>query len=95
MAKVKTYPHDSADYLDSAEAIGYYLAEIFEDGDPELITNALGAVARSKGMAEVARKAGLSRESLYKALSKDGNPEFATILKVMKALDLKLTATAA
>ncbi len=61
----------------------------------ELITNALGTVARAKGMTEVARKTGLSRESLYKALSAEGNPEFATILKVMKALDLKTTAAAA
>jgi len=95
MAKTKTYPYDTADYLDSAEAIAMFLEDIFESGDPALITNALGAVARSKGMAEVARKTGLSRESLYKALSAEGNPEFATILKVLKALDLKITTTAA
>lgn len=95
MAKIKSEPYDSADYLNSAEAIGYYLEDIFESEDPELIAHGLGVVARSKGMAEVARKAGLSRESLYKALSKDGNPEFATILKVMKALDLKISAKAA
>ncbi|MDE2385692.1 MAG: putative addiction module antidote protein [Alphaproteobacteria bacterium] len=95
MPKVKTYPYDSADYLNTVEAIGVYLEEAFNTEDAAFISFALGTVARSKGMAEVARKAGLSRESLYKALSKDGNPEFATILKVMKALDLKLTATAA
>ena len=95
MTKVKTYPFDAAEYLESAEDIAVFLEDIFESEDPALITNALGVVARSKGMAEVARKAGLSRESLYKALSAEGNPEFATILKVMKALDLKITASAA
>jgi probable addiction module antidote protein len=95
MEKVKTYPYDAADYLDSAEAIRIFLEDIFETEDPALIASALGTVARAKGMTEVARKTGLSRESLYKALSAEGNPEFATILKVMKALDLKITATAA
>ena len=95
MPKVKTYPYDSAEYLDSAEAISVYLEEAFKTEDPAFISFALGTVARAKGMAEVARKTGLSRESLYKALSAEGNPEFATILKVMKALDLKITASAA
>ncbi len=95
MTKVKTYPYDSADYLDSAETIAYYLEEAFATEDPAFISQALGTVARSKGMTEVARKTGLSRESLYKALSAEGNPEFATILKVLKALDLKITTTAA
>ena len=91
---VKTYPYDSADYLDSAEAISAYLEAAFEEDDPAFITHALGVVARAKGMTEVARKTGLSRESLYKALSAEGNPEFATILKVMSALDLKISARA-
>jgi probable addiction module antidote protein len=95
MTKVKTYPYDSADYLDSAETIAFYLEEAFATDDSAFISKALGTVARAKGMAEVARKTGLSRESLYKALSAEGNPEFATILKVMKALDLKITASAA
>lgn len=94
MAKVKTYPYDSADYLNSSEAISAYLEDIFETEDPALIAHALGTVARAKGMSDVARKTGLSRESLYKALSAEGNPEFATILKVLKALDLKVTARA-
>ncbi len=64
-----------------------YLEDIFETENPLLIVHALGTVARAKGMIEVARKTGLSRESLYKALSAEGNPEFATILKVMSALD--------
>ncbi len=89
-----TRPFDAAEYLDSAEAVAAYLEAAFEDGDPTFIADALGTVARAKGMTEVARKTGLSRESLYKALSAEGNPEFATILKVMRALDLKITARA-
>ena len=87
-----TRPFDAAEYLDSAETVAAYLEAAFEDGDPAFIADALGTVARAKGMTEVARKTGLSRESLYKALSAEGNPEFATILKVMRALDLKITA---
>ncbi len=94
MAKVKTRVFDAARYLETPEAISVYLEDIFETENPELIAHALGTVARAKGMTEVARKTGLSRESLYKALSAKGNPEFATILKVMRALDLKITAKA-
>ena len=94
MAKVKTFPYDSAEYLDTPETISIYLEEAFKTEDPTFISHALGIVARAKGMAEVARKTGLSRESLYKALSAEGNPEFATILKVMSALDLRITAKA-
>ena len=92
---VKTYPYDSADYLDSAEAISAYLEAACEEDDPASITHALGVVARSKGMTEIAKKTGLTRESLYKALSAEGNPEFATVLKVLAALDLKFTVKAA
>ena len=94
MAKVKTRVFDAARYLETPEAISVYHEDIFETENPELIAHALGTVARAKGMTEVARKTGLSRESLYKALSAKGNPEFATILKVMRALDLKITAKA-
>jgi probable addiction module antidote protein len=92
MTKVKTTLFDAAKYLNTPEAISVYLEDIFETEDPLLIAHALGTVARAKGMTEVARKTGLSRESLYKALSAEGNPEFATILKVMSALDLKISA---
>ena len=92
MTKVKTTLFDAAKYLNTPEAISVYLEDIFETEDPLLIAHALGTVARAKGMTEVARKTGLSRESLYKALSVEGNPEFATILKVMSALDLKISA---
>lgn len=90
MGKTKTIPWDSAKYLKTEGDIAHYLEAVFEDGDPALITHALGVIARAKGMSKVAQSAGLGRESLYKALSPDGNPEFATVLKVMRALGLKL-----
>lgn len=85
---------DSADYLETAEDVAAYLEAAFEDGDPAVITHALGVAARAEGMTEVARRAGLTRASLYKALSDDGHPEFATVLKVLRALGLKLTVAA-
>ena len=88
--KIKTIPWDSAAYLKSDEDIAHYLEAVFEDGDPKLVAAALGDVARAKGMSQIAQTAGLGRESLYKALSTEGNPEFATVLKVMRALGLKL-----
>lgn len=95
MAKTKTIPWDSAAYLETPEDVAGYLEAVFEDGDPELIAHALGVVARSRGMTEIARRTGLGRQSLYKALSPDGRPEFATVLSVVRALGLKLTITAA
>jgi probable addiction module antidote protein len=90
MGKTKIIPWDAADQLKTDEDIAHYLEAVFEDGDPALVTAALGDVARAKGMSQVARDAGLGRESLYKALSSDGNPEFATVLKVIRALGLKI-----
>lgn len=90
MPKTKTIPWDSAEHLKTEEDIAHYLEAVFEDGDPALITHALGVIARAKGMSKIARAAGLGRESLYKALSPEGNPEFVTVLKVMRALGLKL-----
>jgi probable addiction module antidote protein len=89
-SRIKTIPWDSAAYLKTDEDIARYLEAVFEDGDPILVAAALGDVARAKGMSEIAQAAGLGRESLYKALSPEGNPEFATVLKVMRALGLKL-----
>ena len=94
MPGVTTLPWKTEDHLETPEDIAAYLEAVFEDGDPALITHALGAVARSKGMSELARKTGRGRQSLYKALSEDGHPEFATILDVVRALGLKLTVTA-
>jgi|ERR1039458_1263301 probable addiction module antidote protein len=92
--KTKTSLFDSADYLDSTEAINAYMEEALETDDPAFIAQALGTIARSRGMSQIAKKAGLSRESLYKALSTDGNPEFGTVIRVMQALGLKLSITA-
>jgi probable addiction module antidote protein len=92
--KVKTIPWDSAAYLKTDEDIAAYLEAVFEDGDSDLINHALGVIARAKGMAQIAKRSGLGRESLYKALSAKGNPEFATVLKVIHALGLKLKVAA-
>jgi probable addiction module antidote protein len=89
----KTKPYDSADYLDSEEAVVAYLEEALESDDAAFIAHALGVAARARGMTQIAKDAGLSRESLYKALSADGNPEFATVLRVLKALGLRLSVT--
>jgi probable addiction module antidote protein len=93
--KVETTRWDIADHLKTDEEIAAYLEAVLEDGDPSLIAAALGDIARVKGMTKVARKAGLGRESLYKALSRDGNPEFATVLKVIRSLGLRLHIEAA
>jgi probable addiction module antidote protein len=95
MTKTATIPWDTADGLETPEDIAAYLEVAFEDGDAELVSLALGAVARSKGMTEIARRSGLGRQSLYKALSAGGRPEFGTVVKVVRALGLKLTVTAA
>ncbi len=94
VSKVKLSPYDTADYLKTEKDVANYLEAVFEDGDPELMTHALGVVARARGMAKIAKKAGLGRESLYKALSRDGNPQFLTVVKVMRALGLKLKIAA-
>jgi probable addiction module antidote protein len=93
-AKTRARPYDSAEYLKSEEDMAAYLEAALEEGDPALITHTLGVIARARGMSQVARKTGLGRESLYKALSPDGNPEFSTILKVVRALGLRLHASA-
>ena len=87
---VVTRPWDAAAHLATEADIVAYLDAALEDGDPAVIVAALGDIARSSGMAQIARKTGLGRESLYKALSADGNPEFATILKVVDPLGLRL-----
>ncbi len=95
MAKTVTTPWDPADHLRTDEDMAAYLEAALEEGDPTLVAAALGDIARAKGMTQVAREAGLGRESLYKALSPSGNPEFATILRVVAALGLQLHATPA
>ncbi len=93
--KLKTRVWDAAENLDTEDDMAAYLEAALEDGDCALIDAALGDIARAKGMTQIARDTGLGRESLYKALSPDGNPEFATILKVINALGLKLHASTA
>ena len=88
--RIKTRPWDVAEHLKNDKDIAAYLEAVLEDGDPALVSAALGDIARARGMTEIAREAGLGRESLYKALSSEGNPEFATVLKVVRALGLKL-----
>ena len=94
MAKTKTKRWDAAEHLRSDEDMAAYLEAALEEGDPALVSAALGDIARAKGMTNIARKTGLGRESLYKALSPAGNPEFSTVLKVVKALGLRLRASA-
>ena len=95
--KTATTRYDVAEHLRTPAEMAAYLEACLEeaDGDAAFVAKALGDIARAKGMSQVARDAGLSRESLYKALSGDRSPDFATILKVMSALGLRLHAEAA
>jgi probable addiction module antidote protein len=92
--KTETHPWDITRYLDSDEAIAAYLDAVLEENDPALLAAALGDVARAKGMTQIARETGLGRESLYKALSSQGNPEFGTVMKVVRSFGLKLRVSA-
>jgi probable addiction module antidote protein len=94
MSKTQTTPYDTADYLKTEEDIALYFDACLEEAgdDAAFVAKALGNIARARGMSQVAKDTGLARESLYRALSGEGNPEFATILKVIKALGLKLSA---
>jgi probable addiction module antidote protein len=87
---LKTTRWDAAETLNTKDDVVAYLNAALEDGDPELLKLVLGDIARSKGMTEIAKAAGLGRSSLYRALSPDGNPEFATVASVLKALGLRL-----
>lgn len=92
MTKVKTRPWDSAEHLRTEEEMAAYLEAAIEEAgdDPKFIAHALGVIARARGMSQLARDTGVKRESLYRALSGEGNPEFATIWKVIRALGLEL-----
>ena len=90
--KVESLPtFDPTEFLDSEESIAAYLTDIMEDGDAGLLAAALGDVARARGMSEIAKESGLSREALYKALRSDAHPRFETIARVCSALGLKLS----
>ncbi|MCY1708749.1 addiction module antidote protein [Pannonibacter sp. SL95] len=96
MTAVSDLPRfDAAEYLEDPEARAAYLAAALEEGDPAEIRRALSTVARAIGMTTLADKAGLGRESLYKALGDTGNPEFATVLKLLHAMGLRLSVVAA
>lgn len=96
-SRTKMVTYDVAEQLRTPEEMAAYLDAWLEEAPDDVagITRALGDIARAKGMSQVARDAGLSRESLYKALSEDGNPSFATVLKVARALGVKFHAQAA
>lgn len=88
----KIYDYDPAAALESEEAIAVFLADALETGDAAYIAKAVGVVARAKGMAELSRETGLSREQLYHSFSEQGNPTLKTLLTVMRALGVDLTA---
>jgi probable addiction module antidote protein len=90
---LKTRAWDPAEHLDSVEDIAAYLDAALEDGDPKLVAAAMGDIARAKGMSGLARDTGLSRESLYRALSAEGNPELGTVLRVLRAMGVRLRAS--
>jgi probable addiction module antidote protein len=90
MAKIETQPWDVAQYLETEEDMAAYLEAAIEEGEPAFIAKTLGDIAKARGMSQIAKDTGLGRESLYKALSGQGNPTFATIYKVITALGLQL-----
>ena len=89
---IKTLPFDAAEYLDTAESQAELLADAFESGDANYITHALGVVARARGMSNVAKEAGVTREALYRALSEKDDPRLSTLIGVLKALGVQLSA---
>ena len=92
MPKIKTSRFDAAEYLTTPALQAEYITAALETGDPDFVRDAVGIVARARGMSSVARATGLNRESLYKAFGETGNPEFGTMLGVLRALGLELAA---
>lgn len=90
---VKTATFDAADYLNDEETIAEYLTAALEDPNPDVFLAAIRDVARARGMAQLAKDAGLGRESLYKALSPGAKPRYDTVLKLLHALGVKISAT--
>jgi probable addiction module antidote protein len=91
----KLLPFDAARYLTDEAAIAEYMTAVLEANEPDLLLLALGDIARARGMSQIAKETGLGRESLYKALAPGAKPRFDTVLKVARALGVKLTAKAA
>jgi probable addiction module antidote protein len=94
MRKIETTAFDSADYLGSAEAIAAYLDAYLEDATPDELRGALATVARSHGVSDLARRSGVTRAGIYKALGEDGNPSFETVRSILGAMGLRLTVEA-
>ena len=88
---LETAKWDAAEILDSPEMVAAYVEAVLEDGDAGLIASAFGDIARSKGMTEIAKKTGITREGLYKALSAEGDPKLSTFLGVLKSMGLRLS----
>ncbi|HEV2302896.1 MAG TPA: addiction module antidote protein [Stellaceae bacterium] len=88
----KTKPFDAADYLETEEDAAAYMTEALASGEAAVVARALGTIARARGMSRIARKTGLARESLYRALSAEGNPELTTVLRIIEAIGLRLSA---
>ncbi len=93
MTKIATKRWDPAEHIRDDDDVAAYIEAALEEGDHRVLAAVLGDIARAKGMTQVARDAGLGRESLYKSLSPDGNPEFSTVLRVLKALGIRLRAS--
>jgi len=93
MKSSKLQNFDITEYLDSEEAIAEYLSQVLEDGDNDEFIRAIGHIAKAKGMAQIAKDTGLGRESLYKAFRPNAKPRFDTVMKVMNAFKLQLSAT--
>lgn len=93
--KTKLLPFDASRYLTDDAAVAEYLTAVLETNDPDLLLLALADIARARGMAQVAKEAGLGRESLYKTLAPGAKPRFDTVMKVARALGVRLTAQAA
>jgi probable addiction module antidote protein len=89
--KVKTYKWDAAEHLDSEKSIALFMNEAFKTEDPSYIAHAIGVVARAKGMTQISKETGLSREQLYRSFSKDGNPSLKSTFAVLRALGIHWT----
>jgi probable addiction module antidote protein len=88
---LETRPYDTAEHLRTQEDIVLYIEAVLEDGDPALVADAIGVVARARGMAQIAQETGRSREQLYRTLSERGNPQLDTLMGVLKAIGLRLS----
>lgn len=89
---IETFPFDPAEFLNEPETQAEFITSALETGDPAYIADAMGVVARARGMTQIAKEAGVTREALYRSLSSDGDPRLSTLVGVLKALGISLTA---